>query len=315
MRLASYLVKSRHGIFYLRLVRGGKERRRSLGTRDPNQAKIRAYQFGAAIMAGFPDLDNIKGWTVRKDANGSVEISTDGSADDHSRALEALTLMMGPGQPLVSPPPPAVQKISIPDAIRKYMRARDGQITAGTQRTWQTSFNRLSREFGARYVDEISPEEITGALNRLGSSAAPKTVTKEAQTWAMLWRWLIDHKYALNNPVIAPTYGRAQLVRLKEERGRERLAYAAEDLKKIFDPARLATRDVYHSHGAVIDSEEATNIGLIVESYDHMSQLWKKIWLLRSMYSFDCQQDGYSKLFEAQYISSPVSIPAQHPQP
>lgn len=78
---------------------------------------------------------------------------------------------------------------------------------------------------------------------------------------------------------------------------------------------KLATRDVYHSHGAVIDTQEAINIGLSVDSYDHQSELWKKIWLLRSMYAYDCHMHSYSKLFEAQNISSPVSLPAPKPQP
>lgn len=73
--------------------------------------------------------------------------------------------------------------------------------------------------------------------------------------------------------------------------------------------SKLATRDQYHSHGAVIDADEACSIGLKVEKQDNNSDFWKQIWLLRTMYSFDCQQFNYSKLFESKSISSPVAKP------
>lgn len=76
---------------------------------------------------------------------------------------------------------------------------------------------------------------------------------------------------------------------------------------------KLATRDQYHSHGAVIDTEEARTLGLNVEAHTSNSALWQKIWLLRSMYSFDSQQRGYLKLFESEKISSPVAGPQQAP--
>lgn len=72
---------------------------------------------------------------------------------------------------------------------------------------------------------------------------------------------------------------------------------------------KLASRDVYHSHGAVIDAGEAKSIGLNVEKYESADPLWKKLWLLRSMYSFDCQIHRYSKIFEGKSISCPVAVP------
>lgn len=73
---------------------------------------------------------------------------------------------------------------------------------------------------------------------------------------------------------------------------------------------KLATRNVYHSHGAVIDSLEAQMIGLNVEKLDSDNSLWKKIWLLRSMYSYDCKIHNYSKIFEGKTISCPVALQA-----
>ena len=69
---------------------------------------------------------------------------------------------------------------------------------------------------------------------------------------------------------------------------------------------KLASRDTYHSHGSVIDASEAKALGLNVNVLDPASPLWKKLWLLRTMYAFDCRTRGYSKLFEGKRISSPV---------
>lgn len=89
-KLASYLVRSRHGIYYLRETSGGKERRISLRTRDPLAARMAAYHFGAVKMAGD---NNLSGWKIKTNAQG-LEIETDGSAEDHTRALEALRLAL-----------------------------------------------------------------------------------------------------------------------------------------------------------------------------------------------------------------------------
>jgi len=71
---------------------------------------------------------------------------------------------------------------------------------------------------------------------------------------------------------------------------------------------KLATRDTYHSHGSVIDAGEAKALGLNVNVLGAASTLWQKLWLLRTMYAFDCRSRGYSKLFEGKRISSPVTI-------
>jgi ClpP class serine protease len=70
---------------------------------------------------------------------------------------------------------------------------------------------------------------------------------------------------------------------------------------------KLAARDQYHSHGAVIDADEAIALGLNVELLESNSPLWQKFWLLRTMYAHDCQQREYAKLFESARISSPVA--------
>ncbi|MBU9403884.1 SDH family Clp fold serine proteinase [Burkholderia multivorans] len=73
--------------------------------------------------------------------------------------------------------------------------------------------------------------------------------------------------------------------------------------------AKLASRDHFHSHGSVMDCTEAAALGLNVEELDVKSDLWKRIWLLRTMYSYDCGQSGHSKLFESHKLSTAVTQP------
>jgi hypothetical protein len=78
------------------------------------------------------------------------------------------------------------------------------------------------------------------------------------------------------------------------------------DIELVLD--KLATRDHYYSHGSVIDAREAIALGLNITTYLATDVLWQKIWLLRTMYQYDCGQNGYSKLFESCKISTAVTV-------
>ncbi len=77
------------------------------------------------------------------------------------------------------------------------------------------------------------------------------------------------------------------------------------DIKIVIN--KLATRNHYHSHGSVIDATEAKDLGLNITIFDPKDLLWQKIWLLRTMYHYDCVQSKYSKLFESHSISTAVT--------
>ena len=79
---------------------------------------------------------------------------------------------------------------------------------------------------------------------------------------------------------------------------------------------KLATRDTYHSHGSVIDHKEAASLGFKVTFLDQDSDLWKRFWLLRSMYQHDCPRSGYAKLFESSKFSTGTAVaPPPSPAP
>jgi Serine dehydrogenase proteinase len=77
--------------------------------------------------------------------------------------------------------------------------------------------------------------------------------------------------------------------------------------------AKLSSRDVYFSHGSVIDHTEASALGLSVEYLKPDDLIWQKIWLLFCMYEHDCRRSRYLKVFEGRSRSTAVALPAPAP--
>lgn len=79
---------------------------------------------------------------------------------------------------------------------------------------------------------------------------------------------------------------------------------AAGEVERVVN--MLATRDVYFSHGSTIDCREAAALGLNIEALPHDDEVWQRVWLLYSMYDFDCRRDGFLKVFESRSRSTAV---------
>lgn len=75
----------------------------------------------------------------------------------------------------------------------------------------------------------------------------------------------------------------------------------------------LSTRNVYHSHGSVIDCEEASRLGLKVRVIEDKEPLWGWFWLLRCMYEHDARVNSVTKIFEGSLISSSIRQVAASP--
>jgi hypothetical protein len=72
--------------------------------------------------------------------------------------------------------------------------------------------------------------------------------------------------------------------------------------------AKLSSRDVYFSHGSVIDHVEAAALGLKVEYLKPEDPIWQRIWLLFCMYEHDCRRARYLKVFEGATRRTAVAI-------
>jgi ClpP class serine protease len=76
---------------------------------------------------------------------------------------------------------------------------------------------------------------------------------------------------------------------------------------------KLSTRDVYFSHGSVIDHREAAALGLNVTYLPPEDEIWKRIWLLYCMFEHDCRKANFMKIFEGRARSTAIAAPAAAP--
>ena len=91
--IKTQLYQNKHGIFYLRIRDKFGERRVSIHTRDQNQAKIvlNLNQFEQLKM--LIDPKKIKEWTLKKSADGAIEIATEDNDSDRASAIRAVELL------------------------------------------------------------------------------------------------------------------------------------------------------------------------------------------------------------------------------
>ncbi|CDZ61540.1 ClpP class periplasmic serine protease [Neorhizobium galegae bv. orientalis] len=73
--------------------------------------------------------------------------------------------------------------------------------------------------------------------------------------------------------------------------------------------AALSTKNVFHSHGSVVDHREATALGLAVRYLPEDDELWRRIWLLHCMYAQDITARNHLKIFEGRARSTSVAAP------
>lgn len=66
---------------------------------------------------------------------------------------------------------------------------------------------------------------------------------------------------------------------------------------------KISSSDSYMSHGAVIDYDEAKQIGLSVDYLEPDSELWRRVWLLYCMYDYDAKAKNLAKICEGDKLS------------
>jgi hypothetical protein len=71
----------------------------------------------------------------------------------------------------------------------------------------------------------------------------------------------------------------------------------------------LASRQLYPSHGSVIDADEAARLGLAVTKLSTNDELWQRLWILRCMYAHDARRAGALKIFEGPTLSNSLRPP------
>ena len=85
----------------------------------------------------------------------------------------------------------------------------------------------------------------------------------------------------------------------------------AQAIKDVVDA--LTSRQQNHSHGSVIDADEAERLGLQVKKLSLDDDLWQRLWLLRCMYEHDATRAGALKIFEGPNISNSLRAATTKP--
>lgn len=234
MKLFSRLIKSRHGIYYIRLQKGGIDKRWSLGTRDPIKAAIAAYNFGATIVGMKIDPSKIIGWTLESDGN-NLKITTENNDEDRKSAhtalgsiLEKITLI---GQQssqtkqleITSP------TMFLADAIVEYtsdLNASD--LEEKSKRMALSVLNKLKvllgSDFNLSALDDCIIEDIW-LLDRL-KTASRTTAKRDLSFIRSFVAWAADRKRR---------YIPAKLTFNIHAKGENYEYFNKTDLKKIFD--------------------------------------------------------------------------------
>lgn len=270
-KLPSHLMISRHGIFYLRITHGGKEKRKSLKTRDPQQAKLAAFKLGykMSLMTKqdqkirFATLEEIneeedfqaaiRQHNAKEKAWSRIQALQDKKVEDaafihyleQNPQLKELseqqsTTNQTTVQTLESP---KLQSITIEEAIEKYKSARRRDTKIGTQRTWSSCYNKLKKTFSGREIRSIQHEEMTEIIVNPIGGKSPETVSKDVDVWFSLFEWLKNHKLIEHNPVIKPSFKSVATKLLRDEFSKPRLIFTDDDIKVLFSKEHLNSLD------------------------------------------------------------------------
>ena len=245
MKLASHLWQSRHGVFYIRYNFDKKEIKRSLNTRDPKIAQKLAYKLNAM------NLDDIlkklqsgqtKQWTIKSQG---LEITTDGSEQDHDHAMQALTLILSNQQSTPQPPQPPqplaqtnckLIRTSLKDAVAEYLADREPTVKERTLNAWRSEFNQLIASLGQNtIVADIVIDMYINFRKQKIDKLAPSSQDSRNNTYKNFFDWCVERGRLEKNPVVALKLGKNMRKTLQSKRGKEREVYTKDDLDIVFN--------------------------------------------------------------------------------
>lgn len=200
MKLNSYLVRSRHGIYYLRLQRHGQDKRVSLRTKDFKKASIAAYNFGVKMSLMTDKKEKIKfataeevlaeenlaaqfkNYEIQQRAYARLEALKDKQAEDDLLqmliAQDSKLAQIAQPQTVINQQPPSLslKKTCLRDAINDYKPALAKTKQAEKSKKMALStLNGLAEILGADFDMSLLDDEAieyTWLVARLAEVAA-----------------------------------------------------------------------------------------------------------------------------------------------
>lgn len=262
--------KSRHGVFYLRLARGGQEVKRSLRTKDFRQARLLALAFNLELAMKTPDDKpkaadfNVDAESLKRldvifpDGTQVKDINTD---DDVRRAKE----LFGDRFAAAVPAPPsfdlpafspsvaaaiAAQKAAqetkrkakpFADVVKLYKKEKALDNTAHTIAAKERAFADFEKRIGSRPIGDYSLDDAISYKNALieeGGSAS--RANAKLSFLRDLFGYAVDNGHR-EGPNPFETAKVSSKSKLKQQK-RSYKPFSADDLNTIFDPAAYTAR-------------------------------------------------------------------------
>lgn len=310
MRLPHHLVRNPSGLFHFRLkvpadlraIIGVAVVKISLRTRDPRLAQIYSHALSLRYAQAFaegrgaavpkpppPPIENIlasvsqgrkRPYDVAVDpSTGRIEVKTDGTPEDHARALDALERigvlhqhMMKPGHYLPGNEP-AVPSVSLGEAVERYTETEAPSLK---KNTW-TQRQRALASFVAFFGKDTPVAAITRsrsgewAESLITAKTAKTTAVNQVSHVAQLFKTLIQ-RGALPEGARNPVKGVLVLTK-KEKRNRRAAGHVIEPLpletlKRVFAPENFARIGTDHTRwAAVIGLYTGARVGEVAQIF------------------------------------------------
>jgi integrase len=227
------------GIYHLRIQIGGTNRRLSLKTKNPTEAKLAAAIAHATISNMIIDPNKIKGWTLETSGQ-NIKITTDNTPEDRASALEALKIIAGSQQQKAQDSYPSViqnrKTITIGEALEEYRpHLLKTTVAEKTKVQAMSTVTAMVKKIGASFnigdeqlEDEIQEKWVDVRLEQVTRA----TVKRELSFVRGFIEWAADRKRK---------YAKAPLTISINAINESYDYFSKSDLKAIFDNAATLT--------------------------------------------------------------------------
>ncbi|OXC75657.1 site-specific integrase [Caballeronia sordidicola] len=263
MNRLPHLYTNRFGVFYLRIIRDGREAKKSLRTKDFRQARIYALAFNLEIAMGRPkitdfdlNVDAIKPFDViLPDGTQIKDLNSD---EDVRRAKELFGARFETAAPLHFPilapetlaamasqraADDAKKRSAKPfaDVVKLYKKEKALDNTARTLTAKQGAFDDFAKTAGERSMDAYSLDDAIGYKNQLieNGGSASRINSKLSYLRDLFGYAVANGQHLGPNPFEnAKVSSKSKL----EQQKRSYKPFSADDLKTIFSPEAYALR-------------------------------------------------------------------------
>lgn len=252
--------------------------KRSLGTKDPAQAKLCAYVLGARYAQAFAEargrdgmgrgkddpLAGLRGFEIEPRGD-SYAIKTDGTDSDNAAALKALDALIKPRafptgwlDLKARPEPPAGEPApTLDDAFQTYAEVEARNLRPDTWQQRERAFKSFLGFVGkAKWVTEITrPMAAKWATELQRTGLTKRYVANQVSHVAQLFEAQIraGHLPDGYNPVKGVVTLKASDKKLIRASGRGWEPFELDQLKRIFDPENFKRATQQHTRwGALI---------------------------------------------------------------